>query len=106
MTSILNPLHRDRSALQCSTVRSTCRCGGLKLGAALILTCIATAITLRAQTFTTLANFDGQNGPAPVYGPLVQGLDGGLYGTASGGGDHSSGFAFRLTTAGILSTLH
>jgi len=40
------------------------------------------AIASHAQTFTTLADFDWTNGPAP-WSALVQGTDGNFYGTAN-----------------------
>src|SRR5258706_2209558 len=59
-----------------------------------------------AQTFTTLANFSGSNGSSPLFAPLIQGLDGNLYGTASAGGAHSQGTVFKVTPAGTLTTLY
>lgn len=38
--------------------------------------------------------------------PLVQGTDGNLYGTTSGGGLHGEGTVFRLTLSGVLTTLY
>jgi uncharacterized repeat protein (TIGR03803 family) len=65
----------------------------------------ATAVALPAQTFTTLFNFDSTDG-ADAYGGLVQGTDGNLYGTTSGGGANSDGTVFSITPSGTLTTLH
>jgi hypothetical protein len=46
---------------------------------------VAAVTTLRAQTFTTVLNFDGANGVYP-YAPLVQDTDGSLFGTTSNEG--------------------
>jgi len=45
--------------------------------------CLANAIALAAQDFTTLLSFDGTNGSSPI-GSLLQGANGNFYGTASG----------------------
>jgi uncharacterized repeat protein (TIGR03803 family) len=55
-------------------------------------------------TFTTLDSFFSTNGIAPT-GPLAQGNDGRLYGTASGGGIYNHGTVFQLTTNGLLNPL-
>jgi uncharacterized repeat protein (TIGR03803 family) len=55
-----------------------------------------------AITFTTLVNFDGTNGANPGR-PLIQGLNGNLYGTASGGAN-GSGVLFEMTPTGTLTT--
>jgi uncharacterized repeat protein (TIGR03803 family) len=71
--------------------------------AALLMFCLVASIISPAQEFKTLVNFDGVNGSAPG-GPLVQGVDGNLYGTTGGSGG-SSGTIFKLTSAGALTTL-
>jgi len=61
-------------------------------------------------TFTTLYSFAGKDGANPSS-QLIQGADGNFYGTASGGGDfvrcvYGCGTIFRITPAGILTTLY
>src|SRR5215469_14469842 len=65
---------------------------------------ILTAIGSRAQTFETLVTFNGANGGLPTW-PLVQGMDGNLYGSTSYGGTGNQGTIFRITPAGSLTTL-
>src|ERR1035441_7771361 len=64
-----------------------------------------TAITLPAQTFTTLHSFDGTDGAAP-YAGLVQATDGNLYGTTTYYGANDVGTVFKIPTSGTLTTLH
>jgi len=59
-----------------------------------------------AQTFQSLASFNGTNGANPILDHLVQGIDGNLYGTTSAGGANSQGTVFKITTAGTLTTLY
>jgi uncharacterized repeat protein (TIGR03803 family) len=69
----------------------------------------ATAMAAHAQGFDNPASFDGNNGAFPVHTSMVQGVDGNYYGTTSEGGagcDSWCGTVFRLTPAGVLSTLH
>jgi hypothetical protein len=76
-----------------------------KRACALFLFCAATALALPAQTFTNLVSFNGSNGMFPWNTPLVQGLDGDLYGTTDGGGIvsrscgafNSCGTVFKIT---------
>jgi uncharacterized repeat protein (TIGR03803 family) len=51
----------------------------LRPAAAAFLGC-SLAVIVPAQTFTSLATFDGSNGETPNWGALVQGLDGAFYG--------------------------
>jgi uncharacterized repeat protein (TIGR03803 family) len=70
------------------------------------LLCAATALTLSAQTFTTLHSFSYTDGADPYYGALVQGADGNLYGTTSDGGANSGVTVFKITPGGTLTTLY
>lgn len=81
---------------------------------AILVLCAAMTIAARAQTFTTLASFDGPNGETPS-GPLIQGTDGNFYGTTSGGSSQyylclafssGCGTVFKVTPGGKLTTLH
>lgn len=65
----------------------------------------AVAVTLSAQTFSTLVTFNGTNGSNPVA-PLVKGSDGNLYGTTSEGGAGGYGTVFKMTPDGVLTTLY
>jgi uncharacterized repeat protein (TIGR03803 family) len=69
---------------------------------ALCLLCMAKAIAAPAQTLKTLVSFDGSSGTYPSS--IVQGTDGDLWGTTSGGGQPSCGTAFNMTPAGALTT--
>jgi uncharacterized repeat protein (TIGR03803 family) len=82
-----------------------------KIGWIAFVFCAATAIIAQAQTFTTLANFDGENGETPSTA-LTQATDGNLYGTTTNGGDltcdppYGCGTVFRITNDGVLTTIH
>ena len=66
----------------------------------------AMALMSHAQTFNTIVNFDGSNG-AEVMAPLIQGIDGNLYGvSAEGGIRNGNGTAFRIAPDGTLTTIH
>jgi uncharacterized repeat protein (TIGR03803 family) len=65
--------------------------------------------------FTTLYNFCLQNAcPDGQYpgGGLIEGSDGNIYGTTRGGGSYAScsvsgcGTVFKITTSGVLTTMH
>lgn len=75
------------------------------------LTCLLvafTAVTSSAQTFTKLLDFQSKNGALPFHTSLIQGFDGNLYGTTSGGGSYTScrtsgcGTLFGVTTSGNI----
>jgi len=73
---------------------------------ALLLICVSAAITCSAQTFTDLWNFAGNDGQNPQFLALVQGSDGDFYGTARNGGANLLGTVFKVTSGGVLSTIH
>ncbi len=60
-------------------------------------------------TLTTLYSFCAQagctDGSQPLAG-LVQATDGNFYGTTAGGGVYGAGTVFKMTPAGMLTTLH
>ena len=67
----------------------------------------ASAISLAAQTVTTIASIGGSSGFNPLG--LVQGANGNFYGTTIFGGSHSAyddGTVFEVTPAGVVTTLH
>jgi len=74
----------------------------------LIATLFAAGVPIgsHAQSFKTLIIFDGADGATPVDTPLVQGMDGNLYGTTLGGGTNSAGTVFKITPTGKLTTLY
>lgn len=73
----------------------------------LIAICALTTIPALAQTYKALASFDGTNGELPLAA-LVQGVDGGLYGTtAVGGTGHApGGIVFKFTPRQAIVTLY
>jgi uncharacterized repeat protein (TIGR03803 family) len=77
-----------------------------KSACVIFLLCVAIAVVSPAQTFTSLYSFDGTDGDG-LYGSLVQGLDGNLYGTTfSGGANIFGGTAFKITRKGELTTIY
>ena len=63
------------------------------------------AIVAPAQTFTTLAKFNGSDGYQPSAAP-TQGLDGNFYGTTFAGGSSMSGTVFGLTPGGSFKSFY
>ncbi len=78
----------------------------MKMVCIAIAFCAATAVCSPAQTFTSLASFDGNTGFSPSG--LVQGTNGDFYGTTTFGGSgfHDLGSVFEVTPAGVVTTLH
>ncbi len=79
--------------------------GLLKTVGFVVALCAATAIASSAQTFTTVFSFDFTDGDSPE-GPLVQGANGDLYGVNTFGGAVGAGTVFKLSPAGVLTTLY
>jgi len=63
------------------------------------------SFSVTGQPFTTLWSFDETNGLKPNNAPLVEGMDGSLYGTTSGW-TATDGTIFKITTGGTPSVLH
>jgi uncharacterized repeat protein (TIGR03803 family) len=59
-----------------------------------------------AGVFTVLHTFSGGADGAYPYAGLTLGSDGNFYGTTSGGGADGSGTVFKITSAGVLTTLY
>jgi uncharacterized repeat protein (TIGR03803 family) len=68
---------------------------------------MAAVASSQAQTITTLTDFNGNDGNAPLAAP-VQGSDGNFYGTTSAGGPYGAfnGTVFKVAPDGTLTTLH
>lgn len=66
----------------------------------------AMAAVSPAQTFRTLANFNGANGDDPQPNGLAQGTDGNYYGTTPLGGAIGYGTVYRITPAGALTVVY
>ena len=73
--------------------------------AACIVFVVCVASMASAQTFTTLANFDGSNGAYPSAA-LIQATDGNLYGTTFDGGAYGAGTVFTANSAGTVTTFY
>ncbi|MFZ0279723.1 MAG: choice-of-anchor tandem repeat GloVer-containing protein [Candidatus Sulfotelmatobacter sp.] len=67
-------------------------------------TAFISGVAISPTNFTTLGFFNGLDGSAPGA-PLVQGLDGNLYGTANLGGTNGDGTVFKITPEGGLTGL-
>ena len=77
-----------------------------KMACIVFVYCAMMVIVSPAQTFTTLANFNGTNGDDSTA-PLIQASDGNFYGTTSdGGANGGGGTVFKVTPAGTLTALY
>jgi uncharacterized repeat protein (TIGR03803 family) len=76
-----------------------------KIACIVVVFCAVSAVAAFGQTFKTLAKFNAGDGLGPD-GPLIQGLDGALYGTAGGGAYWAGGAVFTLTSGGSLGDLY
>src|SRR5580704_6420766 len=72
----------------------------------LAIVSLAASTIAYGQTPVTLVNFDISNGDFPYFGSLVQATNGYLYGTTWEGGTGTNGTIFKITPAGVLTTLH
>jgi len=63
-------------------------------------------VTSPAAAMTNLHVFSGGADGAFVYGGLVEGAGGNIYGVAEGGGQAYAGTIFKLTSAGTMSTVY
>jgi uncharacterized repeat protein (TIGR03803 family) len=75
------------------------------LASLLLSLAVMAAVASSVKTFTILFDFDGSHGSRP-NASLVQGADGGLYGTTEKGGANDFGTVFEIKTGGTLTTLH
>jgi uncharacterized repeat protein (TIGR03803 family) len=57
-------------------------------------------------TLTTLNTFLGPPGGDSPWAPLVQGIDGNLYGTSVAGGTYTTGAVYKMTLSGALTILY
>ncbi len=88
-----------------SRMRLAATSAALALAVVLVPAVIATP-SAQAQTFTTLASFDGTDGSYSLA-PLVQATNGNLYGTTNQATDGSGyGTIFEITTSGTLTSLY
>jgi uncharacterized repeat protein (TIGR03803 family) len=56
--------------------------------------------------FTTVYSFHGGLDGSEPFAPLIQAADGSFYGTTDGGGAYGYGTIFKISTSGVLNTLH
>ncbi len=73
----------------------------------MLLPAVLATGSAQAQTFTTLADFQGSaNGADPSFGDLIQGTDRNNYGTTFRGGVYDQGTFFKVTPDGTVTTLY
>jgi uncharacterized repeat protein (TIGR03803 family) len=70
-----------------------------------LILCVASSIAASSQTFQDLVFFNGPNGSDP-FAPLVQGLDGNLYGATVYGGANNYGTIFKMSSSGQFTMLY
>ncbi len=76
-----------------------------KLLAGILL--VATAIAAPAQTVSTIYKFSSGTNPNLPAGVMAQGQDGNFYGiTLSGGGPANQGAIYKISSKGVLTSLH
>lgn len=75
----------------------------LRILCAWLATCLLNTQLVQAAVFEELHGF--LRGPATPSGEAIEGPDGALYGTTSGGGTNNLGTVYRLTQSGELTTL-
>jgi uncharacterized repeat protein (TIGR03803 family) len=66
---------------------------------------LSLALSLAAQTFSSLHSFDLTDGSRPAAG-LIQATNGSLYSTTEYGGANANGTVFKITRSGALTTLY
>jgi uncharacterized repeat protein (TIGR03803 family) len=98
--------NRLRSGQERRFMRSTKPSLTLYAAVAVAAITFGLAVCAQAQTFTSLANFNGGNGQEPFYGSMVQATNGNYYGTTHQGGKNGGGNVFEVTPAGKLSTIY
>jgi len=72
----------------------------------IVLLWTAAAITLPAQTLTTIHSFNYLTDGDSPFAALIQANDGNFYGTNYAGGTGRYGTVFTITPSGTLTTLH
>ena len=77
--------------------------GKFTIAGLVALSSLFMSVSARALEPQTLFNF--RLSPGQVTGALIQGPDGNFYGTTSQGGPTGNGTVFRVTPAGVLTTL-
>jgi uncharacterized repeat protein (TIGR03803 family) len=82
------------------------RAGTVALALVVVFAAAVIAVpAAQAQTFSVLHNFTGEGDGALPYAGVTVGPGGVLYGTASAGGNHGHGVAFKLANQGSSWTL-
>jgi uncharacterized repeat protein (TIGR03803 family) len=96
----VQPLHHQRNAHRTISVLQ-----GFAFCCVSFLLVLTTCIASPAQTYSVLLDLNGTDGYHP-NSPLIQGVDGNLYGTTGGGGANDNGTVFKITPSGTITTLY